>query len=53
MLEPTSVKCLLRAPFNGILLAFPSFIGLDLKGLPGKNTLAYCENSQITDTESI
>ncbi len=42
-LKPTRVKHLLAALLYGRLLALPTNIQLDRKGLPGTNILAYYE----------
>jgi hypothetical protein len=46
------VKNLSGAPHYGKLLALPMSIRLGWKGLLGTDTLAYYENSQITDMKS-
>jgi hypothetical protein len=46
------VKHLSGAPLYGMLLALPTNIRPDWKGLPGTNTLAYCEHSKITNVKS-
>ncbi len=45
----TRVKHLSDAQLYGKLLALPTNIRLGLKFLPETNTVAYWENSQITD----
>jgi hypothetical protein len=51
VLEIKAGACLTEAPFGaplyGKLLALPTSIKLDWKGLSGSNTLAYYEHSQI------
>ncbi len=42
----------LKCTSLGGLLAYPTKIGLGLKGLPGTNTLAYYEKSQIMSVKS-
>jgi hypothetical protein len=39
---PTPVKPLSGDPLGGRLMALPTSIRLGWKGLPGTNTLAYC-----------
>jgi hypothetical protein len=46
------VKHFSGAPLKGGLLASPTNICSCWKGLPGTNTLAYYENSQITSVKS-
>ncbi len=51
-LEPTQLKQLLGFPLLGRLLALPTNIRISWKGLAGTSTLAYYENSLITNKKS-
>ncbi len=46
------MKHLSGAPLNGKLLALPTNIRLDWKGLPFANAIAYYENSLLTAVKS-
>ncbi len=51
-LEPTRVKQLSGATLSCRLLALPTNIKQGWKGLPGKNSIAYFELSQIVAVKS-
>ncbi len=47
------MKHLSGSPLQSRLLTLPTNIRLGCKGLPGINTLAYCENPLITAVKSL
>jgi hypothetical protein len=50
--EPTQLEHLSDASFLGKLLVLPANVRLDLKKMPGKNTLAYLASSSATKEKS-
>ncbi len=51
--EPSRVRHISGDPLYDRLLALPTNIRLGWKGLPGTNTLAYYENSEILAVEGL